>query len=88
VGYASAADMAANLERRVALEWHLRYNHYPPVPLAMVEVAEAAIEAGNDEDYDRMVSLPEGVTTRDGSASIRAGDVVEMFHLDAFIELA
>lgn len=86
MGYASALEMRDQLERKAALEWHLRFNHYPPVPSIMVDVAEAAIDAGNDDEYDRMIDLPEGVTFRDGSTSIRAGQVVESLHLDAFID--
>lgn len=63
MGRLAADDMAAHcIDLDVALTWHLRSNHYPPVPLFMVPVAKAAVEAGRDEDWDRLVELPKGCT--------------------------
>lgn len=91
MGTANAIGMAdavheGGISLGVALEWHLRSNHFPPVPRAMIPVAEAAIEAGNDDDYDRLIDLPEGTTYRDGRTSVEAYAIIESFHLGAFIE--
>jgi hypothetical protein len=68
--------------RTVMLEHHLRYNHFPPLSTELVEYAESAIDACNEGDWDREITLigPQGV------AIVRAGDLVEGLHLDCFIE--
>ena len=38
--------------------YHLRGNHYPPVPAEMVTPCIEAIDAYYDEDYDRMIDMP------------------------------
>jgi len=52
-----------NLQLNSAIRWHLGSNHYPPVPVFMDAVALAAIEAGQDEDWDKLIKLPKGCTT-------------------------
>lgn len=49
-----------NVSLRNAVSWHLTSNHYPPHPTFMVPVAVAAVEAGQDEDWDRQIDLPLG----------------------------
>lgn len=68
-----------------ALSWHLQSNHYPPVPLSMVPVCLAAIEAANEGDYDRLIDLPEGVLYRNNEQA-PAWAIAEAHHLDSFID--
>jgi hypothetical protein len=82
MGYSTALDLAG-LER--GLEYHLAYNHYPPVPLDMVEPCKAAIAAYHEEDYDRDIELPSPITWR-GQGSAPASAIVDAHHLRAFIE--
>ena len=49
-----------NVSLTAAIHWHLTANHYPPPPAFMVPVAVAAVEAGQDEDWDRDIELPLG----------------------------
>ncbi len=84
-GYASAVGMAAAAPLRVALEWHLQSNHFPPVPLVMVPVAEKAIKAAR-QNRGRLIRLPDGVTYR-GEPRVSAAVVVEVLHLEAFVNL-
>jgi hypothetical protein len=87
MGSMQAYEMALQAEA-VGLEhvvtWHLRSNHFPPVPYMMIPVALAAIEYGREDDYDTHIKLPEGTTFR-GSDSATVGEIVEALHLDAFI---
>jgi hypothetical protein len=85
MGYMQASEMNDALPRRVALEWHLQYNHYPPVPLSMVDACELAIEAMQDEDYERQIDLPAGSYYR-GEESAPAWAIAQAHHLDAFID--
>lgn len=105
-----------NASLQTAIHWHLTSNHYPPLPTFFVPVAIAAIEAGQDEDWDAELDLPlgclthkeivteneHGQLTHDGAddtcehdavvqwrdrtdGKVRAGDVIESFHLDSFL---
>jgi hypothetical protein len=75
-------DGSASLN--MALAWHLQSNHYPPLPSALIETAKQAIEAGNDDDFDREIDLPDGIELGDRT-SVPAGELIEAMHLDAFL---
>ena len=49
-------DSVLDLETQIL--YHLRGNHYPPVPAEMVQPCIEAIDAYYDEDYDRMIDMP------------------------------
>lgn len=73
-----------------SLTWHLRANHYPPVPASMVEPCVKAIEIvqasqWGDRDSSERVTLPDGVTWR-GEDTAPAYAIVESHHLESFIE--
>jgi hypothetical protein len=75
---------------RQALTYQLRSNHYPPVPLSMIDPCIAAIDIvqrsqwGDAESSER-VELPAGILYR-GEDSAPAWAIVEQHHLSAFIE--
>ena len=77
-------EMSTN--RRVTLSWHLQSNHYPPPPAFMVDVAEAAIDACNEGDYERLIELPNGAEHRRYGSKVPANVIVESLHLDAFLD--
>ena len=70
------------------LEWqiklHLQHNHYPMVPVSMVEPCISAIAACNEECYNRMIELPNGVLWR-GQSSAPAHAIVEGYHLEPWL---
>ena len=76
------ADMDISLRRAISIQ--LQTNHYPAVPLSMVDPCIEAIEACNEEDYNRLIKLPEGVKWR-GEDSAPAYAIAEGHHLDAWI---
>ena len=76
------ADTELDLERQLA--YHLQGNHYPPVPLSMVQPCIEAIDAAYDEDYDRMIEMPQGVSYK-GNTHAPAWAIIEQHHLDWFI---
>ena len=49
-------DTVLDLETQIL--YHLKGNHYPPVPAEMVKPCIEAIDAYYDEDYDRMIDMP------------------------------
>mgnify|MGYP003342255563 CR=1 FL=1 len=68
------ADMDISLRRAISIQ--LQTNHYPAVPLSMVDPCIEAIEACNEEDYNRLIKLPEGVKWR-GETSAPAWAIIE-----------
>lgn len=76
------ADSELTLEDQIG--WHFSSNCYPPIPKVMIPVAVEAIDAYWEEDYDRLITLPDGVQFRDGSESVSASQAIESLRLDAW----
>jgi hypothetical protein len=77
------ADSVLDLETQ--LGYHLQGNHYPPVPLSMVQPCIEAIDAYYDEDFNRFIAMPEGVFYK-GMSHAPASAIVEQHHLEWFIQ--
>ena len=84
MGYNTATDLAESFDLDQAILIHLRSNHYPPVPSSMVAPCIDAIDAYYDEDYNRLIKLPEGVFWR-GQDSCPASAIVDGHHLHAWL---
>jgi len=80
-------EMVLDLETQIL--YHLKANHYPPVPAEMVTACIDAIDAFYDEDYDRMIDMPKvgdfQITYR-GSTQAPAHAIVDQHHLEVFID--
>lgn len=76
----SEADIS--IQQQMAI--HLTSNHYPPVPMSMVQPCIDAIYAYDEEDYDKEIDLPAGVSWR-GLSSAPAHAIVEGHHLQAWL---
>jgi hypothetical protein len=85
MGRLQADEMARLTDLDTALAWHLRYNHYPPVPSMMLDCCKLAIRAIQEEDWDREIELPKGVSYK-GHATAPARAIVEQHHLESFIK--
>ena len=86
MGMSTAMGIASTelpLEQQIA--WHFSSNCYPPIPSKMIPVAIEAIDAYWEEDYSRMIPLPEGVEFRDGSTSVSASQAIDSLRLDAWL---
>lgn len=80
------ADSVLDLETQIL--YHLKGNHYPPVPAEMVAPCIKAIDAAYDEDYDRMISMPmvgDFQILYKGMTHAPAYAIIEQHHLDWFI---
>lgn len=100
-GYKDAVDRNW-LSFHVALETHLLHNHYPPLPLSLIDACMEAIEAGNEGDWDRIIDLPEEITYRAGKdvpyvkgkkvdengnlTYATASVIIELCHLETFLD--
>ena len=82
-----AYDLASDelgLDLETSIGYHLRSNHYPPVPISMVQPCIDAIDAYYENDYDRTINLPEGITWR-GQTSSPASAIIDAHHLGAWL---
>lgn len=76
---------------KTELEYHLRYNHYPPVSLDLIPFCEAAIAAVDDDEPERHVVAKNEAgkesTLRNGDMPITAGQLIEDLHLHFFLQI-
>ena len=81
-----ATELAENIDISLeqAIGYHLQGNHYPPVPLMMVEPCIAAIDAYYNEDYNLEINMPEGVSYK-GKDTAPAWAIIEQHHLNAWL---
>jgi hypothetical protein len=86
MGHSTAMDLAENIDISLesAIGMHLQGNHYPPVPLSMVQPCIEAIDAYYDEDFDKEIEMPEGVSYR-GKTTAPAWAIIEQHHLSAWL---
>lgn len=87
MGLSTAMGIAGTdlpLEEQIA--WHFSSNCYPPIPKQMIPVAVEAINAYNDEDFARVIKLPEGVQFRNGEDWVFASQAIESLRLDAWLQ--
>lgn len=80
------ADSVLDLETQIL--YHLKGNHYPPVPAEMVAPCIEAIDAYYDEDYDRMIEMPmvgDFQITYKGSTQAPARAIVQQHHLEFWL---
>lgn len=86
MGSNMAYDLAESdlIDLDTQIRIHLTSNHYPPVPTSMTQACLDAIDAWWDEDYNREISLPEGVSYR-GNTTAPASAIVEAHHLNAWL---
>ena len=79
-------DTVLDLETQIL--YHLKSNHYPPVPAEMVQPCIDAIDAYYEEDYQRMIDMPKvgdfQITYR-GSTQAPASAIVEQHHLSFWL---
>ena len=80
------ADSVLDLETQLRI--HLTGNHYPPVPVSMVQPCIDAIDAYYDEDFDRMIDMPmvgdfQILYRGDTQAPARA--IIEQHHLEFWL---
>jgi hypothetical protein len=80
-------DTVLDLETQIL--YHLRGNHYPPVPAEMVAPCIEAIDAAYEEDYDRMIDMPKVGDFQilyKGDTQAPAWAIIEQHHLSTFID--
>jgi hypothetical protein len=79
MGYLQALEMKDQLELDQILQWHLQFNHYPPVHSIFVETAKETIDLANQGDWEIDVTLPNG-------RILTVSEIVEQLHLETFLD--
>lgn len=78
-----ANDELLSLQHSIAIQ--LRANHYPPVPLSMVQPCIEAIQAWNEEyNSDKLIKLPDGISWREQN-SAPAWAIIDGHHLEQWL---
>jgi len=73
-----------SLEQQIAIQ--LQSNHYPPIPLTMVQPCIEAINAYNEDNGSLEIELPEGVLYKNGKTTAPAWAIIEQHHLSAWCD--
>jgi hypothetical protein len=71
--------MTDNYRLEQAIAWHLANNFIPPQPIELTDYCIKAIDACNNNDPDRAISLPGGVI-------VTAGDLVNDLRLEDMVK--
>jgi hypothetical protein len=71
-----------DLTLEAQIQIHLKSNHYPPVPLSMVQPCLEAIDAYWEDDLKKEIDL-NGAQWR-GNSTAPAWAIIESHHLDAW----
>lgn len=78
MGNLQASEMASLLQEDVALTWHLTSNHYPPIHLDFLPIAQQALKLARQDDYDTIIDMPNGI-------SKSVADIIDGLHLETFL---
>lgn len=76
------SELGIDLHTQIRIQ--LTQNHYPPIPISMVEPCIKAINKCNEDEKFELIDLPEGVTWR-GQTQCPAYAIVEAHHLDFWL---
>lgn len=82
MGRLAAEDMIEQGGKDLALEWHLRSNHFPPIDLSLLPVAKEAISLADGGDWETEIDLPPGLPYAKASVS----KIVSGLHLAMFVQ--
>lgn len=83
--FATELAMMENIELRQALSWHLAGNFYPPISADMIDPCIEAIQNANEGEWEKLVSLPEGVGYR-GLTVAPTQAIIEQHRLESFLD--
>jgi hypothetical protein len=92
MGSLQAAEFAQmDVDIETALAWHLRGNHYPPIPSVMIQPCIEAIDAYWEDNLDKLIPLPKmedgfQIRWKNGATEAPARAIIEHAHLYAWCE--
>ena len=80
MGYTQAMEMASLMDLEQGIRWHLRYNHFPPVPSGMIPVAVEAVTLCREGYFDATVRTPFEHRTFGWNVPVHV--IVDCYHLE------
>jgi len=83
MGYTQAIEMANLLDLEQGIRWHLRHNHYPPVPSKMIPIAVEAIRFCQENRSGEIIRI--FFVNQDFGWSVPAHVIVEAYHLEPWV---
>lgn len=83
-GTRSMLEHATNED--AVLEWHMRSNHYPPLPRCLIQVAKDVIRALRDDAPEELIQLPDGIEHKEYGREVPAHVCADSWHLWEFAE--
>ena len=86
LNFATELSVMDDMSIEMQLGIHLQSNFYPSIPSSMVQPCIDAIDAYWDEDFDRQIEMPEGVSYR-GMTTAPAHAIVEQHRLGPWCEV-
>ncbi|MEE8607256.1 MAG: hypothetical protein V3S55_06620 [Nitrospiraceae bacterium] len=84
MGYGTARDLRQYLDQDSLLEWHLKGNVYPPLPVSLVPACKRAIELANEGEWFTFLPLV-GIQHRQYGNSVPVEVLITDLHLEAFL---
>lgn len=85
MGRMSLLSMLEETDLDTALSWHLKSNHYPPLPDCVKKLAKEAIDKANEGEWDAKISLEgTGISWR-GQKEVPVSACIEGWHLHDFL---
>jgi hypothetical protein len=86
MGYLETQEMANLMDLEQGIRWHLRHNHYPPVPNEMVPVAVEAVRLCREDKFDEtIVIFFEHQDYKLYGWSVPAYAIVNIFNLEPWV---
>ena len=83
MGYIQAIEMANLMDLEQGVRWHLRHNHYPPVPSEMIQIAVKAVRLCREDKFNETIIT---VFEHQGFGwSVPAYVIVEAYHLEPWV---
>jgi hypothetical protein len=68
------------------LTYHLKARFYPPIPTSMVQPCAEAVIAGAQDDWGKLIKLPDGISFR-GEPRATAEDIIDNHRLGDFVNM-
>jgi hypothetical protein len=86
MGYTQAIEMANLMDLEQGIQWHLRYNLFPPVPKQMIPVAVEAVRLCRDYQFNEtIVIFFEHQVYEVYGWSVPAYVIVDIFNLEPWV---
>ncbi len=83
MGYIQAIEMANLMDLEQGVRWHLRHNHYPPVPSEMIQIAVKAVRLCREDKFNETIII---VFEHQGFGwGVPAYVIVEAYHLEPWV---